>query len=964
MTNPYKSAATSNFKLSGSNSIDSLLTEEYNKPYSGKWGGDLGTGATLTFSFPWTNSSNPVWQSGYDSSLSGAQHGGFNNTLQTATRLAIQQWANVANLNFTEISESQTDVGDLRFAYSLALASSVWGYSYYPSSYWASAGDVWINSTIASSTDWTLGSYNLIALMHEIGHGLGLKHPGDYNGSGSGAGPFLPQVLDNRVETIMSYTDYRQWFWDNNKQQYQSIYSQTPMVLDIQAIQYLYGANTSYHTENNIYYFTPDKPFYETLWDAGGIDCLDVSGFQLNCTIDLLPGSYSSLLFRSTTSDTRIYTGENDLGIAYGCMIENVVGGNGSDTITGNDLDNTITGNTGDDTIDGGEGIDTAVYSGNRNNYLISYNESNASYSIIDNKNQDGSDTLKHIEYFQFGDGTLNALTLIDHTSPTIITFSPSEGEATLSSQPLITLTFSETIVKGSSAVEIRSDSATGSLIERLEIRNNTRISLSDTQLIIQPEQLLPGGHDYYVVLAAGLVTDLADNAFAGTTSYSFMVLNHAPSGTDNSPTILEDSTYTFAVSDFGFSDNADNHAFAAVKITSLPSAGTLFFKQQPLNNTQISAGYEISVADLALGQLQFQPDTNANGKNYSQFSFQVRDNGGTHNGGIDLDPSPKRFNFSVTPVNDSPSGVVTISGNPVQDQILQVNNNFTDADGITEIFYQWLRDDQPISGEQEVLYKPAPQDIAHRLSVYVYYTDHDGTTEKLSSQDQLFVFPKTSITVNTGETRIRGTKKADVFDSNLYPRAELLGGLGDDSYIVHASNTKISETANAGMDSVYTEVGYSLGLNIENLLSSSNDSLTLTGNNSNNLIQGSSGNDTISGLMGNDTLIGGEGRDTFVFSTTPNSKSNLDKVNDFNVGEDFIGLKTNIFQKIGPSIETSELGFIESGSNQTMNEYILYNPNTGYLSYDKDASGPAQAIPVAIIGMHLALSIHNFVIL
>ncbi|MDI2146299.1 hypothetical protein KBJ94_30130, partial [Pseudomonas sp. ITA] len=62
-----------------------------------------------------------------------------------------------------------------------------------------------------------------------------------------------------------------------------------------------------------------------------------------------------------------------------------------------------------------------------------------------------------------------------------------------------------------------------------------------------------------------------------------------------------------------------------------------------------------IAVTDL--GQLTFTPLTNRNGTAIGSFTFQVRDNGGTANGGVDTDPTPNTFTFNVTSVNDAPSG-------------------------------------------------------------------------------------------------------------------------------------------------------------------------------------------------------------------------------------------------------------------------------------------------------------------
>lgn len=126
-----------------------------------------------------------------------------------------------------------------------------------------------------------------------------------------------------------------------------------------------------------------------------------------------------------------------------------------------------------------------------------------------------------------------------------------------------------------------------------------------------------------------------------------------APSGSDNTISLLEDQEYSFAEQDFGFSD-ADDNTFIAVRITSLPAQGQLL-----LNDQAVSAGQEVAVENLS--SLTFKPAANANGDSYSAFTFQVKDNGLDADVGrvnsTDLDPSPNAMAFDVTPVNDAPTG-------------------------------------------------------------------------------------------------------------------------------------------------------------------------------------------------------------------------------------------------------------------------------------------------------------------
>ena len=407
--------------LAGAQTIDALL------PDSGrKWGGIQGSGAAVSYSFAWINGLSAVYSGPNGqtySSLnepSATYHYGLNIQQQASARQALAAWAAVANLYFLELPETSTQVGDIRFAWTSATdttstGGTAWGWAGYPSSYWPSGGDVWLStaSTGAQSTDWSVGSYNFLSLMHEIGHTLGLKHP--FEGSYT-----LPTLLDMRNYTIMSYTDapHQQWvevsptIYGTYTATATPVEPSTPMVGDILAIQYLYGANTSYNKTDNVYDFDPSKPFFQTIWDTGGLDTISAARFTQACTINLNAGSYSSLGFKSNWSQysqlnwpappdpKTLYDGTNNLGIAWGVVIENAIGGSGNDVLTGNPANNRLQGGAGNDTLDGGLGMDTAVYLSPRANYTVA--KTATGWRVTDTLNSDGTDTLQNIERLSF----------------------------------------------------------------------------------------------------------------------------------------------------------------------------------------------------------------------------------------------------------------------------------------------------------------------------------------------------------------------------------------------------------------------------------------------------------------------------------------------------------------------------------------------------------------------------------
>ena len=399
MTAPDKSAYSSTVPKSGTNNIDSLL-------WGYKWGYALSSNSaplTISYSFPWINGLNAVF-----SSLTDAEYSGLNATQQTAATLVLSAFSNVANVDFQLVSETTTNVGDVRFAFSSESSMrNFWGWSSYPGKT-PSAGDIWIHAKNASDTNWAVGTRNFRILMHEVGHALGLKHPfeGDV---------VLSSNLNNGLNTIMSYTDIKNVY--SNEGNIVNIYQESPMVFDIAAIQYIYGANNNYKKGDDKYTFDPTKPFFKTIWDAGGKDTISISNFSTACIVDLTPGNYSSLIYPSPSNAegaTVTYDGTNNLGIAFNCIIEDVIGGSGNDKLIGNSANNsldggpgndTLIGGAGNDTIDGGDSIDIAVYVGNRSNYAVTKGAS--SYTVTDKTGADGTDTLLNVERVKFTDGLL-----------------------------------------------------------------------------------------------------------------------------------------------------------------------------------------------------------------------------------------------------------------------------------------------------------------------------------------------------------------------------------------------------------------------------------------------------------------------------------------------------------------------------------------------------------------------------
>jgi Ca2+-binding RTX toxin-like protein len=344
---PNASSSVSFVPDAGTTRVDGLI-------YGTKWGGAVGTGVTVEYSFP---TDGAIWTVNYGAGSE--PYSGFvplSPNQQNAARKALQCWDEVCNINFVEVADTSTNAGDLRFANS-DVPQTAW--AYYPTTD-PRGGDIWFGKAHDYNSD-VDGTYSLAAFIHEIGHAIGLKHPHDSGGSGVVL-PIGEDYLGNSIMSYRSYIGASTWEgWSN------SFFPTTPGVLDIAALQYMYGADTTTRAGNSTYSWTPGEQLFETIWDAGGIDLIDWANQSTPAEIRLSSGVWSKLGPGYATSGG---FNPETLNIAHGCMIENARGGSASDKLYGNTAANDLSGQGGNDFCYGESGNDTL--SGNDGNDFLS----------------------------------------------------------------------------------------------------------------------------------------------------------------------------------------------------------------------------------------------------------------------------------------------------------------------------------------------------------------------------------------------------------------------------------------------------------------------------------------------------------------------------------------------------------------------------------------------------------------
>ena len=802
--------ATASVSSTGNSYVDGILTGT-------KW-----ATSSLTFSFPAQAS---YYGSNYGNGEPSNNFKAFTPVQQAAVKSILAMYSAVANLNFTEVTETSSQHGVLRFAETDKYKT---GFTYYPYTS-ESGGDAWFGNSSHYFDSPVKGTYAWMTFIHETGHSLGLKHPQDTIGSFGR----MPSDRDSIEYTVMSYRSYIGASTSYYTNAYGS-YPQTLMMYDIAAVQALYGANYTTNGGDTIYRWNPNtgemsvngtgqgapatNTVFMTLWDGGGNDTYDFSAYTADLKVSLQPGEWTSLASAQLANlgNGHYATGNIANALLYkgnpASLIENAIGGSGNDILKGNAANNTLTGGGGNDSIDGQGGVNTAVYSGNASDYQDVQN-ADGSWTVTDLRagSPDGTDTLRNIEFLRFKDSTVDHGAIISGTARN----DTVDATHTIAGQP--------------------APSGAADMVYGMAGNDALNALAGDDHIY---------GGDGADILTGGAGADTLDGgAGVDTASYA------------SSPSGVSVSLMT------GTGSGGDAQGDTLSNIENL--TGSNFD-----DTLEGNAGNNVLIGGLGTDTVSYaHAASGANGL------------------GVTVNLATTSAQNTVTAGSDTLSGFENLTGSEFNDTLAgTAGNNVLMGLGGNDVLNGGAGADTMIGGTGNDTYvvdnagdvvNETGGDGIDTVQASISFSLADpvhaiGTIENLTLTGTAAINGTGNdldnvLIGNSGANVLTGLAGNDTLNGGA-GADHMFGGAGNDTYVVDNAGDVVNETGGDGTDTVQSSISFSLADpvhaigSIENLTLTGTANINGTGNELDNVIIGNSGANVLTGGAGADTLDGGAG--------------------------------------------------------------------------------------------------------
>jgi hypothetical protein len=668
-------------------------------------------------------------------------------------------------------SSSGATISDGKFTSNYQTAFCYFPDLDYNIKYVGAAGDTFLNynnSFLANAT-FENGTSSFSLLLHEILHGLGLKHPHDSGGTGRPTYTSLDmKFADRQWISVMSYD----LFENGGDGAYSGSQPIGPMLFDAIALQYLYGEST-FNSGNTTYDLNKYVGnYYNCQWDASGTDLLDGTNLTYAIVVELDGGLFSNgtnlhhVGFVTTPLDYLALSLTNPAKWTWlWGEYENVNGSPYDDVISGNDLDNVLNGGDGDDYLTGGSGNDKFDWNsslrGGNDTFIGGLGDDiyvlNSSGDTIVENSYEGVDTvIVGFNYSIFNTAIENIKTFSNQT--VAVTFTGNawtnilEGGA--GNDSLYGNEGSDTLKGG-----LGNDFIDGGADTDYAVYTSIFTDLS----------FAVNGSDIIVTSKSEGVDTLRNVEYIRANGVDYKLSN-----------ILVSSPPTYALSPVALSVNEGSSAQFSLVTTNVV-AGTLI-------SYSITG---VSVSDLQSGALTGSVAVSTTGT--TSISIPIAADGITEGSEtLTLTAQGKSasvvINDTSNTLNKPPTGSVLISGSAQQNQTLTATNTIKDLDGIGSITYFWMissdnKNWTDLASGTSITLKE--EQVGKYIFAYAAYTDGKGKLETVASAATSAVSNVNDLPA--GSVTVVGTPKSGQTLTALNSLSDL-DGLGTITYTWQSS--------------------------------------------------------------------------------------------------------------------------------------------------------------------------------
>jgi Ca2+-binding RTX toxin-like protein len=664
-----------------------------------------------------------------------------------------------------------------------------------------------------------------------------------------------------------------------------------------------------------------------------GVDIIDEAFVDGIDTLDFSTTATQSISVNLSNLNIQVVsypTNSSSLQLTLNGSIENVIGGGGNDNIFGSNLDNTLIGGAGNDTLSGGDGNDL-LYTGSGNNVLnggagndVLFTSATSLDTLTGGIGDDVYEIHNSLDQIIeiSGEGTDSVWTDVSYTLAanveTMYLIGSINGTGNAGDNTIVGYGAGNNVIDGGAG----NDNLYGG-------------DGNDVLYAGSGNNILNGGAENDVLFTSA--TSL-DTLTGGTGDDTYEIHNSLDQiveiGSEGTDSVWTDVSYTLAA-------NVENmYLVGSVNGTGNAGDNTIVGYTPDAHTIDGGAGNDLLVGNTGNDALYGGAgNDNLSGGDGNDLLYAGSGNNAL-NGGAGNDV----LFTSATSLDTLTGGTGddTYEIHNSLDQIVEIGSEGTDS--------VWTDVSYTLAANVENMYLVGSIDGTGNAgdNTIVGYGAGNNALYGGAGNDNLYGGDGNDLLyAGSGNNALNGGAGNDVLFTSATSLDTLTGGTGDDTYEIHNSLDQIVEIGSEGTDSVWTDVSYALGANVENMYLVG--SVNGTGNGSDNTIVGYGvGNNTINGGAGNDLLYGGAGNDTFVFDSASflaQVISGVDTLGDFTVNQDKIQLSKAAFSALttvaGNPLTAADFGTVTTTDLDagTLGRAIVYNSANGKLFYDTNGA-------------------------